>query len=122
MRFHCGSETPALAGCRCPATGTGTGPNAAPSLWLLPAHPSSSGAGPCPRHPFGELSGKSSPRSGIPSPQQPILGPVSGTLRLGSINILPSLSGQLSSHLMLGWRQASLWEDEDEDDRGCQPR
>jgi len=44
-------------------------------------------------------------------------GAVSGALHLGSINnaaIPPSLSGQLSSRLMLGRHQASCQEDEEE--------
>lgn len=120
MRFHCSGETPVLAGC-CRLgwgwDGAGMGPNAAPCPQLLPAHPGSCRAGPCPPHPFGELPCEGSPHSGIPSPRQPI----SGTLRLGSINntaILSSLSGQLSSCLMLGWCQVSLREDEDEDEDG----
>lgn len=39
-------------------------------------------------------------------------------LRLGSINILPSLSGWLSCRLMLGWSQVSLREDEGENEDG----
>lgn len=39
-------------------------------------------------------------------------------LRLGSINILPSLSGWLSCRLVLDWSQVSLWEDEDENEDG----
>lgn len=101
-----------------PRDGDGTGPDAAPCPRQLPAHPGSICAHPCPRCPFGELPHEGSPRSSIPSPRQPISGPVSGTLCLGSINnaaILPGLSRRLSCRLMLGQRQASLWEAEDED-------
>lgn len=107
MCFHCGSEMPALAGHNAPGWGRAQRcpvPTAAPSVSQLQALPS-------PR--FWRSPSQRQLHLGIPSPRQTILGPISSVLCLGSINILPRLAGWLSSRLMLGQCQASLWEDED---------